>query len=50
MSLLSIDVDRFKRINDEHDHPGGDAVLQGLGQVLRSVVRDSDLAARAGGG
>ena len=49
MSLLSIDADHFKRINDEHGHPAGDAVLQALGQVLRSVIRGGDLAARAGG-
>jgi len=49
LSLLSIDADHFKRINDEHGHPAGDEVLQALGQVLHTVIRDSDLAARAGG-
>jgi diguanylate cyclase (GGDEF)-like protein len=48
-SVLSIDVDHFKRINDRHGHPAGDAVLQALGQTLKQVGRDVDLPARAGG-
>jgi len=49
LSLLMIDVDRFKRINDECGHPAGDRALRGLARVLRRCVRESDLVARVGG-
>ncbi len=47
--LLLIDVDHFKRINDTHGHPAGDAVLRQLAQLLLDTVRTSDVAARFGG-
>ncbi|MFG6416814.1 diguanylate cyclase [Roseateles sp. DC23W] len=47
--LLLVDVDHFKRINDTHGHPAGDAVLSQLGQLLLASVRVSDVAARFGG-
>jgi diguanylate cyclase (GGDEF)-like protein len=49
LSLLAIDVDHFKRINDEHGHPVGDAALVALAQTLRESSRTGDLVARAGG-
>jgi diguanylate cyclase (GGDEF)-like protein len=49
LSLLMLDIDFFKRVNDEHGHPAGDAVLFQIGQVIRARVRDHDLAARIGG-
>jgi diguanylate cyclase (GGDEF)-like protein len=49
IGLLMIDVDRFKRINDECGHPAGDRALKRLAEVLRQCVRDSDIAARIGG-
>lgn len=49
LSVVLLDVDRFKLINDTHGHVAGDAVLASLGRVLSGVVRDSDLAARLGG-
>jgi two-component system, cell cycle response regulator len=49
LSLLMLDIDFFKRVNDEHGHPAGDAVLFHVGQLIRSRVRDHDTAARIGG-
>jgi diguanylate cyclase (GGDEF)-like protein len=48
-SLLMIDVDHFKKINDQHGHPIGDQVLRALGNLLRKTARAEDLAARYGG-
>ena len=47
--LALVDVDHFKRINDEHGHLVGDAVLRALAQALRAHVRDRDVVARLGG-
>ena len=44
-----IDVDHFKRINDEHGHPAGDLVLQQLAHTLKSVLRDNEPLYRFGG-
>lgn len=48
-ALLLVDADHFKRINDHHGHPTGDAVLRQLAQVLRQGVRATDSVARYGG-
>jgi diguanylate cyclase (GGDEF)-like protein len=48
-SLLMIDVDHFKRLNDTRGHLTGDAVLRRVGQILRQQVRPQDLLARYGG-
>lgn len=48
-ALLLIDVDHFKRINDEHGHDAGDAVLKGIVSVVRSRARATDLLFRMGG-
>lgn len=44
-----IDVDRFKQINDNYSHQVGDAVLKRIGQILKSHVREEDMAARLAG-
>lgn len=49
ISLLMIDADRFKSINDAHGHGVGDAVLRDLANVIASTVREIDTAARVGG-
>ncbi len=49
LSLLLIDIDGFKGINDAFGHATGDAVLRRVGSVLAAKTRKSDLAARYGG-
>ena len=49
LSILMIDLDLFKAINDEHGHPVGDGVLRGVALALRDHVRKVDLVARYGG-
>jgi diguanylate cyclase (GGDEF)-like protein len=44
-----IDVDHFKRFNDQHGHEVGDQVLREVGRILQRTTRDSDVAARYGG-
>lgn len=48
-ALALLDIDHFKRFNDVHGHPVGDAVLRGLAEVLKISVRETDLIARYGG-
>ena len=48
-SLLMIDVDDFKKFNDQYGHADGDAVLAGLAEVLQSQTRVIDYAIRYGG-
>ncbi len=48
-TLLCIDLDRFKDINDRFGHPGGDALLVVVAQRLRDAVRREDIVARLGG-
>lgn len=49
LSLLYLDVDWFKRINDTHGHILGDEVLRCLGRALAAGVREGDVVARIGG-
>jgi diguanylate cyclase (GGDEF)-like protein len=49
LALVMLDVDHFKRINDEHGHVAGDAVLRGLSEMLLCVTRRTDVAGRFGG-
>ncbi len=49
LSVLMIDLDRFKDVNDNRGHLVGDTVLRQLGDMLRREVRSVDLAARYGG-
>ena len=49
MSMLAIDVDHFKRVNDEFGHLTGDEVLREMGARLRDTARAGDVVARIGG-
>ena len=49
LGLLMIDIDNFKRVNDTFGHPVGDDVLRNIADVLRSNLRQTDVAARYGG-
>lgn len=48
-SILMLDIDRFKRINDTYGHRKGDEILSLIGSVLKSTVRSTDIVARYGG-
>jgi diguanylate cyclase (GGDEF)-like protein len=47
--MLVVDIDQFKKINDEHGHPAGDVVVKGVAQALQECIRPMDTAARLGG-
>ena len=49
LSLIFIDLDNFKQINDTHGHLRGSRVLRAVGFLLRAAVRETDIAARYGG-
>lgn len=49
LSVATLDVDHFKRINDVYGHAVGDAVLQRIAHLLRERLRESDVVARVGG-
>jgi diguanylate cyclase (GGDEF)-like protein len=46
---MMIDVDHFKRVNDDHGHGVGDEVLRSVGRALHDAIRTEDLVARYGG-
>jgi diguanylate cyclase (GGDEF)-like protein len=48
-SVLMIDIDHFKKVNDDHGHPAGDAVLREVAQVIGDCLRAIDVVGRYGG-
>ena len=48
-SLLIVDIDNFKRVNDTHGHTTGDAVISALGKLLKRSIRSEDTPCRIGG-
>ncbi|MEO6951147.1 MAG: diguanylate cyclase [Polyangia bacterium] len=49
ISVVMVDVDKLKRINDTHGHAAGSHALAAIGEVLRKTIRETDLAVRYGG-
>jgi two-component system cell cycle response regulator len=49
LSLIMIDLDHFKDVNDRYGHPAGDAVLREAASLIRASIRDPDICARYGG-
>ena len=49
LTVLTVDLNNFKQINDKHGHPAGDYVLQEFAAHLNKVIRGSDMAVRLGG-
>ena len=49
LSMLMLDIDHFKQVNDEHGHKAGDLVLVQLGSIMRMTLRNVDVIGRYGG-
>lgn len=49
LSLVSLDIDHFKQVNDQYGHPAGDEVLMTLAKRLTPILRNEDIFARIGG-
>ena len=49
LSLLFLDLDDFKQVNEAHGHRAGDLVLRAVGHALKEAVREADFVGRAGG-
>lgn len=49
LAVVMGDIDHFKQVNDVHGHQAGDVVLRGVGEMMRCMVRSTDVAGRYGG-
>ncbi|GAA0854226.1 diguanylate cyclase [Aliiglaciecola litoralis] len=48
-SVIMLDIDHFKKVNDTHGHPAGDHIIKTLAQVINKSVRETDVCGRYGG-
>jgi diguanylate cyclase (GGDEF)-like protein len=49
IAVMMIDIDHFKKINDQYGHPAGDHVLRSASELMKTMVRSTDVVARYGG-
>lgn len=49
LSLIMVDIDHFKNYNDVHGHPAGDNLLRNFSEILKMIMRNSDIVSRYGG-
>jgi diguanylate cyclase (GGDEF)-like protein len=49
LSMVMLDIDHFKQVNDNYGHPAGDYVISGIAKIITNEVRKSDVACRYGG-
>ena len=49
LSLIMLDIDFFKKVNDTYGHPAGDVILRELASLIRTAIRQEDIPARYGG-
>jgi diguanylate cyclase len=49
LSLMLLDIDLFKKVNDTYGHPNGDCLLKQVGDLLKSMARNTDIVSRIGG-
>lgn len=49
LTVVMLDIDYFKKVNDTHGHPAGDRILKGVADIIRSNAREGDVAGRYGG-
>jgi diguanylate cyclase (GGDEF)-like protein len=49
IATLIVDIDHFKRVNDQHGHAAGDAVIRRIGELIAQTLRETDKVARFGG-
>ncbi len=49
LAVVMFDIDNFKSVNDTYGHDAGDRVIKAIGQIIKSCIRDTDIAVRYGG-
>jgi diguanylate cyclase (GGDEF)-like protein len=49
LSVVMMDIDRFKRVNDQYGHPVGSKVIENIAEILKNITRATDIPARYGG-